>query len=82
MGLTSHGSLRDIRLQTQRFGRDRDDRVAGATRALKAIEGARSTRAGVASCQKRVEELADGLARLKRDNDASASRVFLVFPFS
>lgn len=65
-------SLRDIRLQTQRFGKDRDEQVAKATRALKGIEGARVTRAGVASCQKRVEELAEGLARLKRDNDASA----------
>ncbi|KAF8555631.1 hypothetical protein OG21DRAFT_1507527 [Imleria badia] len=67
--------LRDIRLQTQRFGRDRDDQVAKATRALKSTEGARSTRAGVASCQKRVEELAEGLARLKRDNDAKRERL-------
>lgn len=67
-------SLRDIRLQTQRFGKDRDEQVAKATRALKGIEGARITRAGLASCQKRVEELAEGLARLKRDNDTSASR--------
>jgi hypothetical protein len=69
---TDPSSLRDIRLQTQRFGKDRDEQVAKASRALKGIEGARTTRAGVASCQKRVEELAEGLARLKRDNDASA----------
>lgn len=68
----SRNSLRDIRLQTQRFGKDRDEQVAKASRALKGIEGSRMTRAGLASCQKRVEELAEGLARMKRDNDASA----------
>ncbi|KAI9458050.1 UV radiation resistance protein and autophagy-related subunit 14-domain-containing protein [Boletus coccyginus] len=61
--------LRDIRLQTQRFGKDRDEQVAKASRGLKGIEGARTTRAEVAMCQKRVEELAEGLARLRRDND-------------
>ena len=35
----------------------------------------------MASCQKRVEELAEGLARLKRDNDASACVSFLSFSF-
>lgn len=64
-------SLRDFRLQTQRFGKVRDEQVAKASRALKGIEGSRMTRAGLASCQKRVEELAETLARLKRDNDAS-----------
>ncbi|KAF8122915.1 UV radiation resistance protein and autophagy-related subunit 14-domain-containing protein [Boletus edulis] len=67
--------LRDIRLQTQRIGKDRDDQVAKASRALKGIEGARSTRAGLASCQKRMEELVEGLARLKRDNDAKRERL-------
>ncbi|KAN0085621.1 UV radiation resistance protein and autophagy-related subunit 14 domain containing protein [Tylopilus felleus] len=67
--------LRDIRLQTQRFGKDRDDQVAKGSRALKTIEGARMTRASLASCQKRVEELAEGLARLRRDNDAKRERL-------
>ncbi|KAH0834642.1 UV radiation resistance protein and autophagy-related subunit 14-domain-containing protein [Lanmaoa asiatica] len=67
--------LRDIRLQTQRFGKDRDEQVAKASRALKGIEGSRMTRAGLASCQKRAEELAEGLARLKRDNDAKRERL-------
>ena len=70
-----YDSLRDIRLQTQRFGKDRDEQVAKASRGLKGIEGARTTRAGVAMCHKRVEELAEGLAKLRRDNDASASFV-------
>lgn len=68
----ARNSLRDIRLQTQRFGKDRDEQVAKASRALKVIEGSRMTRAGLGSCHRRVEELAEGLARLKRDNDASA----------
>ncbi|KAG9311940.1 hypothetical protein JVU11DRAFT_8201 [Chiua virens] len=67
--------LRDIRLQTQRFVKDRDEQVVKASRALKGIEGARMTRAGIASCQKRVEELAEGLARLRRDNDAKRERL-------
>ena len=41
-------SLRDIRLQTQRFGKDRDEQVTKASRALKAIEPARTMSAGVA----------------------------------
>ncbi|KAF8836043.1 hypothetical protein BDN67DRAFT_974655 [Paxillus ammoniavirescens] len=67
--------LRDFRLQTQHFAKDRDEQVGRASRALKGIEGARVTRAGVASCQKRVEELAEGLARLRKDNDSKRERL-------
>ncbi|KAG8216278.1 UV radiation resistance protein and autophagy-related subunit 14-domain-containing protein [Butyriboletus roseoflavus] len=68
-------SLRDIRLQTQRFTKDRDEQVARASRALKGTEGSRMTRAELASCQRRVEEFAEGLARLRRDNDAKRERL-------
>ncbi|KAH7886487.1 UV radiation resistance protein and autophagy-related subunit 14-domain-containing protein [Phlebopus sp. FC_14] len=67
--------LRDIRLQTQHFTKDRDEQVARASRALKGIEGARITRAGVASLQGRLEELAEGLQRLRKDNDAKRERL-------
>ncbi|KAF9226032.1 hypothetical protein BS17DRAFT_800882 [Gyrodon lividus] len=67
--------LRDFRLQTQHFSKDRDEQVSRACMALKGIEGARVTRAGVASCQKGVEELAGGLAKLRKDNDAKRERL-------
>ncbi|KAF9235037.1 UV radiation resistance protein and autophagy-related subunit 14-domain-containing protein [Melanogaster broomeanus] len=67
--------LRDFRLQTQRCTKDRDEQVSRASRALKGIEGARGTRAGVAICQKTVDELAQRLARLRKDNDAKCERL-------
>ncbi|KAF9237723.1 UV radiation resistance protein and autophagy-related subunit 14-domain-containing protein [Melanogaster broomeanus] len=67
--------LRHFRLQTQRCTKDRDEQVSRASRALKGIEGARGTRAGIAICQKTVDELAQGLARLRKDNDAKRERL-------
>ncbi|KIJ63013.1 hypothetical protein HYDPIDRAFT_134706 [Hydnomerulius pinastri MD-312] len=74
-GTCLRNHLRDFRLQTQHFAKDRDEQVGRATRALKGIEGARVARAGVAGCQKRVEELAEGLVRLRKDNDAKRERL-------
>ncbi|EGN92558.1 hypothetical protein SERLA73DRAFT_190904 [Serpula lacrymans var. lacrymans S7.3] len=62
--------LRDFRLQTQHFTSDRDEQVAKASKALLAVEPARLIRATLARSQERVEELLDGLAKLKRDNES------------
>ncbi|KAH7925049.1 hypothetical protein BV22DRAFT_1105136 [Leucogyrophana mollusca] len=67
--------LRDFRLQTQHFASDRDEHVAKATKSLRAIEPARITRATVASVQGRVDELADGLVKLRKDNDSKRDRL-------
>ncbi|KAH7912772.1 UV radiation resistance protein and autophagy-related subunit 14-domain-containing protein [Hygrophoropsis aurantiaca] len=67
--------LRDFRLQTQRCASDRDEHVAKSTRALRTIEPARSSRAVVANVQGRVDELAEGLARLRKDNDTKRTRL-------
>ncbi|KIK91727.1 hypothetical protein PAXRUDRAFT_616855 [Paxillus rubicundulus Ve08.2h10] len=67
--------LGDFRVQTHHLAKDRDEQVARASRALKGIEGARLTRASVAGFQKRVEELAEGLAKLRKDNDSKRERL-------
>ncbi|KII91388.1 hypothetical protein PLICRDRAFT_38138 [Plicaturopsis crispa FD-325 SS-3] len=65
--LRSH--LRDFRIQTQHFAVERDDVVARASKSLEPIANARITRANVASYQERVEEIKDGLARMRKEND-------------
>lgn len=70
--------LRDFRRQTQHFAKDRDEQVTRATRALRGVEGARLSRAAFAAAQRRVEELAEALGQLRRENEAKRDRVRLV----
>lgn len=64
--------MRDFRRQTHHFAKDRDDQVARAARALRGIEGGRLARASLAATQRGMDELAEGLGRLRRDNEISA----------
>jgi hypothetical protein len=66
-----HASLRDFRLQTQHFVADRDEQVAKASKALDKTNAARLARANVASCQARLEEVMNGLVRLRKENEKS-----------
>jgi hypothetical protein len=65
-------SLRDFRIQTQHFAADRDEQVSKASKALDAATAARLVKANVASCQAKVEEILNGLTKLRKENDKSA----------
>ncbi|KAF8156557.1 UV radiation resistance protein/autophagy-related protein 14 [Crassisporium funariophilum] len=68
--------LHDFRQQTQHYALDRDDHVAKAARALgETITPARLSRAGVSTCQRRVEELQSGLAKLRKENEKKRDRL-------
>ena len=69
--LTHFYSLRDFQHQTQHFAADRDEQVLKASKALETIQAARLSRAHVADCQSRLEEVMAGLARLRKENDKS-----------
>ncbi|KAL4073645.1 UV radiation resistance protein and autophagy-related subunit 14-domain-containing protein [Scleroderma yunnanense] len=70
--------LRDFRRQTHHFAKDRDDQVTRAARALRSLEPARFVRSGLATTHRRTEELAEGLGRLRRNNEAKRDRVRLL----
>ena len=56
---------------------DRDDQVSKAVKALSdTITPARLSRAGVSACQRQVDELHVGLARLRKENEKSNNHVF------
>ena len=62
-------SLRDFRLQIQHAAVDRDEQVRKATAAIDTIGDSRIRRADLATGQERLNELNDGLASLRREND-------------
>ena len=66
-----HSSLRDFRLQIQHAATDRDEQVRKVTTAIDTISGFRIRRADLTSSQDELEELNEGLTRLRRDNDKS-----------
>ncbi|KAJ3998731.1 UV radiation resistance protein/autophagy-related protein 14 [Lentinula boryana] len=76
-------SLRDYRQRINRFGLERDTAVAKATTALSGagnsgingMESARTFRATVSSLERRVSELMDGLAALRKENEQKRDRL-------
>ncbi|KAF7784897.1 hypothetical protein Agabi119p4_1062 [Agaricus bisporus var. burnettii] len=67
--------FRDFRHQIQHFADDRDDQIAQAARALGHIDRSRAPRAHAARHQRKVDDLTEGLARLRRDNDKKRDRL-------
>ncbi|KAI0302907.1 UV radiation resistance protein/autophagy-related protein 14 [Multifurca ochricompacta] len=63
--------LRDFRLQIQHVAADRDEQVRKAIAAIDAISESRIRRAEISSSQERLDELNEGLAKLRRENDKS-----------
>jgi len=66
-------SLRDFRLQIQHAAVDRDEQVRKATAAIDTITDSRLRRADLAMGQERLDELNEGLANLRRENDRGQS---------
>ena len=64
-------SLRDFRLQIQHAVVDRDEQVRKATAAIDTINESRIRRADLSMGQERLNELHNGLAGLRRENDKS-----------
>jgi hypothetical protein len=62
-------SLRDFRLQIQHAAVDRDDQVRKAAAAIDTITDSRIRRADLSTGQERLDELNEGLASLRREND-------------
>jgi hypothetical protein len=70
--------LHDFRHQTHHYALDRDDQVSKAIKALSdTITPARLSRADVSACQRQVDELQIGLARLRKENEKSAFKLFI-----
>jgi hypothetical protein len=69
-------SLRDFRLQIQHAAVDRDEQVRKATAAIDTITDSRIRRADLSTGQERLDELNEGLANLRRENDKGL-RAFL-----
>jgi hypothetical protein len=67
-------SLRDFRLQLQRAAVERDEQVRKVVASIDTISDSRIQRAGLSSGQERLDELNEGLAKLRRENDRSESR--------
>jgi hypothetical protein len=68
-----HYSLVDFRRQIQHFSSDRDEQVSKASKALETVGESRLRRATVSNYQNRVEDVLTGLAKLRKENDKSAS---------
>ena len=66
-------SLRDFRLQIHHTAIDRDEQVRKATTAIDTITDSRLRRADLAMGQERLDELNEGLANLRRENDRGQS---------
>jgi hypothetical protein len=62
-------SLRDFRLQIQHATVDRDEQVRKATAAIETITDSRIRRAELSTGQEKLNELNEGLANLRREND-------------
>lgn len=66
-------SIHDFRHQTQHYALDRDEHISKANKALNEImTPSRISRAALSTCQRRVEELQVGLAKLRKENEKSA----------
>jgi hypothetical protein len=66
---TNPQSLRDFRLQIHHTAVDRDEQVRKAAAAIDTITDSRLRRADLAMGQERLDELNEGLANLRREND-------------
>jgi autophagy-related ATG14-like protein len=66
-------SLRDFRLQIQHAAVDRDEQVRKAAAAIDTITDSRLRRADLSLGQERLDELNEGLANLRRENDRGQS---------
>lgn len=62
-------SLRDFRLQIQHATVDRDEQVRKATAAIDTITDSRIRRADLSTDQEKLDELNEGLANLRKEND-------------
>ncbi|KAI0275655.1 UV radiation resistance protein/autophagy-related protein 14 [Russula aff. rugulosa BPL654] len=67
--------LRDFRLQIHHTAIDRDEQVRKATTAIDTITDSRLRRADLAMGQERLDELNEGLANLRRENDRARQRL-------
>ncbi|KAG1885562.1 UV radiation resistance protein and autophagy-related subunit 14-domain-containing protein [Suillus subluteus] len=67
--------LRDFRLQIHHFSSDRNDHVARASRAFKSIESGRLLRAEIARVDHNLDQLADSLAKVRRDCENKRDRL-------
>ncbi|PBK88344.1 hypothetical protein ARMGADRAFT_937461 [Armillaria gallica] len=67
--------IRDFRIQTQRFAADRDEQVAKSSRALDGFNASRMRRASISDIQSSVDELTNGLAKLRKDNEKKRDRL-------
>ncbi|KAF8056553.1 UV radiation resistance protein and autophagy-related subunit 14-domain-containing protein [Lyophyllum atratum] len=67
--------LRDFRHQTHHFASDRQEQVSKASKALETIEPSRVRRATLADYQTRVDEVLNGLTRLRKENDKNRDRL-------
>ncbi|KAK0458249.1 UV radiation resistance protein and autophagy-related subunit 14-domain-containing protein [Desarmillaria tabescens] len=67
--------IRDFRIQTQHFAADRDDQVAKSSRALDGFNASRIRRANISDIQSRVDELMNGLASMRKDNEKKRDRL-------
>jgi len=68
-----------LRQQSQYYGSDRDDHVAKANKALSdVIIPARTARATLDTLQCQVEELQNGLTKLRKENEKSTNLLILI----
>ncbi|KAI0246348.1 UV radiation resistance protein/autophagy-related protein 14 [Lactifluus subvellereus] len=67
--------LRDFRLQLQRAAVDRDEQVRKVVASIDTISDSRIQRASLSSGQERFDELNEGLAKLRRENDKTRQRL-------
>ncbi|KAK0227430.1 UV radiation resistance protein/autophagy-related protein 14 [Armillaria nabsnona] len=67
--------IRDFRIQTQHFAADRDEQVAKSSRALDGFNASRMRRANISDIQSSVDELTNGLAKLRKDNEKKRDRL-------
>ncbi|KDR76709.1 hypothetical protein GALMADRAFT_225653 [Galerina marginata CBS 339.88] len=66
----------DLGQQTQHYSLDRDDHVSKAHKALDdTMKPARLSRARLADCQRSVDELQGGLAKLRKENEKRRDRL-------
>ncbi|KAF8881028.1 UV radiation resistance protein/autophagy-related protein 14 [Gymnopilus junonius] len=68
--------LHDLRSQTGHYALDRDEHVSRARKAMDdTMTPARLSRAALADCQRRVEELQVGLTKLRKENEKKRDRL-------
>ncbi|KAI0036321.1 UV radiation resistance protein/autophagy-related protein 14 [Vararia minispora EC-137] len=70
--------LRDVHAKHQRATDERDEQVRRATAALEFVGEARKRRATLQEHQTRLEEMKEGLARLREHNDALRKRLAIL----